>query len=132
MAELDVSELKGLADLLDSAPEQAIRAAHGAGIREGAKIHQGAKAAAGEKTGWLKSKGIRRRSWRTKDACHTDIFTVENEDGVNVGFHHEYGNSTTPPTGFLSSQMATGGPAYEAAVIDALDPLVKPGPEPTE
>lgn len=141
MVELDVSELKGLADLLDTAPEQAIRAAHGAGIVVGARIHQAAKAAAPEDTGLLRSKGIRRRSWRTKDACHTDIFTVPithpvGEGGeakpYNVGFYVEYGTSKMPPRPFLSSQMATGGPAYEAAVIDALDPLVKPGPEPTE
>ena len=132
MADLDVSELVGLADLLDTAPEQAIRAAHGAGIAVGAKIHQAAKAAAPENTGWLRSKGIRRRSWRTKDACHTDVFTVPDEQGHNVGFFVEYGTSKMPPRPFLSSQMVAGGPAYEAAVLDALDPLVKPGPEPTE
>ena len=141
MAELDVSELVGLAELLDTAPEQAIRAAHVAGIAGVKKIQADAVADAPEDTGLLKARGLRRRSWRTKDSCHSDVFTVPiahptkgggEAEPQNVGFHVEYGNSTTPPNPFLSSQMAAAGPAYEAAVLAGLDPLVKPAPEVTE
>lgn len=141
MADFDVSELVGLADLLAEAPEQAIRAAHAAGIAVGAKIHADAKAAAPQDSGELAKSGIRRKSWRTKDGCHTDIFTVPVASGGTegsdpkprpVGFFVEYGTAGTPPNPFLSSQMVAGAPAYEAAVLAGLDPLLGgrgPGPK---
>lgn len=132
MADLDVSELAGLADLLETAPEQAIRAAHAAGVAGVRKIQADAQQAAPQDRPWLAKQGIRRRSWLTKNASHCDVFTVADEKGRNVGFHVEYGNSSTAPNPFLSSQMVAAAPAYEAAVIAGLDPLVKPAAEVTE
>jgi len=123
VVDIDLSEVADLARILEEAPEQAAKVAHEAGITVGTAMQAGAKAAANEDTGWLRSKGIRRRTWKSKEGSHTDVFTIPNDEGVNVGFHHEYGNSTTPPTGFLSSQMVAGAPAYEAAIVAGLDPL---------
>lgn len=123
MVDIDLSEVVDLARILEEAPEQAAKVAHEAGIAVGAVIQSAAKAAAPKDTGWLRSQGIRRRTWKSKGGSHTDVFTVPDEDGQNVGFHVEHGNSHTPPNPFLSSQMVTGAPAFEAAIVAGLDPL---------
>lgn len=126
MVDIDLSEVADLARILDEAPEQAARVAHEAGIAVGAVMQAGAKAAAPRDSGDLATKGIRRRTWRTKQGSHTDVFTVPVESGGklrNVGFFVEYGTSKIPPNPFLSSQMTAGAPAFEAAIIAGLDPL---------
>lgn len=123
MVDIDLSEVRNLAAILEGAPEQAAKVAHEAGIAVGTVMQAGAKAAAPRDRPWLATKGVRRRTWKSKEGSHTDVFTIPDDEGVNVGFFVEYGNSVTPPDPFLSSQMATGGPAYEAAIIAGLDPL---------
>lgn len=126
MVDIDLSEVVDLARILEHAPEQAARVAHEAGIAVGAVMQAGAKAAAPRDTGDLATKGIRRRTWKSKEGSHTDVFTIPVQSGGelrNVGFFVEYGTSTTPPNPFLSSQMVAGAPAFEAAIIAGLDPL---------
>lgn len=126
MIDFDVSELHGLAAVLDAAPEQASKAAHQAGIAVATAVQKAAKAAAPRDRPWLATDGIRRRSWRTKGSSHSDVFTVEDERGVNVGFEVEFGNSVTPPNPFLGNQMVWAGPAFEEAVIAGIEPLAGP------
>ena len=126
MVDIDLSEVADLARILEEAPEQAANVAHQAGIAVGAVMQAGAKAAAPRDSGDLASKGIRRRTWKSKEGSHTDVFTVPVESGGklrNVGFFVEYGTSVIPPNPFLSSQMVSGAPAYEAAIVAGLDPL---------
>ena len=126
MVDIDLSEVADLARILEEAPEQAANVAHQAGIAVGAVMQAGAKAAAPRDSGDLASKGIRRRTWKSKEGSHTDVFTVPVESGGklrNVGFFVEYGTSVIPPNPFLSSQMVAGAPAFEAAIIAGLDPL---------
>jgi len=123
VVDIDLSDVADLARILDEAPEQAGRVAHQAGITVGAVMQRGAKAAAPKDRPWLSTQGIRRRSWRTKAGSHTDVFTIPDERDINVGFLVEYGTSDIPPNPFLSSQMTSGAPAFEAAIIAGLDPL---------
>ena len=126
MVDIDLSEVADLARILEEAPEQAAKVAHEAGITVGTVMQAGAKAAAPRASGDLATKGIRRRTWKSKDGSHTDVFTVPVESGGklrNVGFFVEYGTSVIPPNPFLSSQMVAGAPAFEAAIIAGLDPL---------
>ena len=123
MVDIDLSEVGDLARILEEAPGQAAKVAHEAGIAVGSAMQSAAKAAAPRDRPWLASRGIRRRSWRTKEGSHTDVFTVPDDRGINVGFFVEYGTAAVPPVPFLSSQMIAGAPAFEAAIIAGLDPL---------
>lgn len=118
MVDIDLSEVDRLAKTIGAFPEQADKVAAVAGETIGALVESRAKAQAPKGRPWLSVGGIVTRSWAAKGASHTDVLTIEDEDGVNVGFEQEYGNSTMPPQPFLTQQLAWAGPAY-LQVIEA-------------
>ena len=123
MAEFDLSEVEHLADILAAAPVQADKVCAAAGVAIGAKVKAAAKAAAPKGRPWLSTSGIEDQSWVEKNASHTDVFTVEDEEGDNVGFQQEYGNSFMPPQPFLTPQMAWAGPAFHQMIVAGVEPL---------
>lgn len=120
---VDSSSVDALARLLGAAPEQAAAAAHQAGKEIGATIKTKAQADAPQDRPWLATDGIRKRTWKTRDSSHTDVYTTSDPKGRNVGFHVENGTTDTAPVPFLSSQMVWAEPAYIARVVELLDPF---------
>lgn len=123
MADIDLSEVAHLAQIIAAAPEQADKVAAVAGETIGALVESRAKAQAPKGRPWLSVDGIVSRSWAAKGASHTDVLTIEDDRGVNVGFLREYGTSTEPPQPFLTQQLVWAGPAYLQAIEAGLASL---------
>lgn len=126
MADIDLSEVAHLAQIIAAAPEQASKVAIAAGAGVGAKVKAAAQAEAPIDRPWLSTSGIKARTWKFKQSSHTDIYTIEDDRGINVGFLQEYGTSTEPPQPYLTHQLDWAGPAYEEAIVAGLEPLAGP------
>ena len=126
MVDIDFSEVDHLAKIIEAAPEQASKIAGVAGSVIGAKVKSAASAAAPIDRPWLSTSGIKVRSWKFKQSSHTDIYTIEDDRGINVGFLQEYGTSEEPPQPFLTPQMEWAAGAYEEAIVAGLEPLGGP------
>jgi hypothetical protein len=126
--EIDMSELTALGrQLVQDAPRQARAAARSATQREGRAVKSRARAGAPRETGWLASQGIRMKSFNNPDNVATNIFTVPNPKGRDVGFYQEYGTSRNPPVGFMQAAIAPAEQSYPPAVLAAIDPFGAPG-----
>jgi len=117
---IDLSEVAGVAALLDNAPKQAAKVVRASGVVAIRGMKSGAQAAAPRgKTGWLAESGIRTKSWPD----HFDLFTIDNPAGVNEGFYAEYGTSRTPPRPFLRQQLEPGAAVMADLIVAGVDPL---------
>lgn len=119
----DLSDVDSVVAALEAAPEQATKAAGDAGMRVGHRVKSRAQAEAPRDRPWLATRGIRVRTWRSRDSSHTDVFTVEDDEGRNVGFFVEHGTSTMPPRPFLTSQMAWAADEFRDAVLQHVEVL---------
>jgi hypothetical protein len=121
--EVDLSEVAAVVELLKNAPEQAAAAAHGAGADVGEKIKRGAMASAPADRPWLGRAGYRKKSWRDRRGSHTDVFSVADDRGRNVGFYVEHGTTDTPPVPVLGNQLAANASEFEAEIVRRVDPI---------
>lgn len=120
---LDTSELDDLAAAIRVAPERALKQVRAAGIVVGERVKNAAQEAAPADRPWLKQHGIRQRTWTDRNGSHTDISTVRDGRGRNVGFFVEYGTAGSPPNPFLTSQMLWAGQAFLDEAMRRLDPF---------
>lgn len=126
--DIDMSELSELAQtLIRDTPKQAIVAGRGATQKEARGVKSRARAGAPKDTGWLSSQGIRMKSFTNPDNVATNVFTVPNPEGRDVGFYQEYGTSRNPPVGFMQAAISGAESTYPAAVLAAIEPFEKPG-----
>ena len=123
--EVDLTEVADLADVLAKAPDQAFKVSKKAIQAGGRQIKSRARAAAPRDSGVL-AESIYTRSWSFKGDSHTDVFTVPDERGFNVGFYVEFGTSKMAPRPFLGPQLEPVAAVVRAAIEAGLNPL-KPG-----
>lgn len=117
--DIDLSGLEPITRALGAAPKQAEKVVHRSGVTALAGMKRGAQAAAPRRSGWLATAGIRTRSW----PGHYDLYTADDDDGQNPGFHVEFGTSSQPPRPFIQPQLAPGAAAMAALIIEGVDPL---------
>lgn len=120
---LDTSELDRLAKDLASLEEPKRKEAVAVTQQIGAQVASRARAAAPRDRPWLATSGIHRKTWRPRDGVHVDVFTGEDERGVNVGFYAEYGTSDTAPQPFLTPQIGWAATELERELAQILDPF---------
>lgn len=126
--EIDMSELSELAQtLMRDTPKQAIVAGRTATQKEGRAVKSRARAGAPRDTGWLAGEGIRMKSFTNPDNVATNVFTVPNPKGRDVGFYQEYGTSRNPPVGFMQAAISGAESTYPASVLAAIEPFETPG-----
>lgn len=126
--EVDMSELSDLARILmNEAPKQAVSAARRVTQAEGRGVKSRAQANAPKGRPWLSSQGIRMKSFNNPDSVATNVFTVPDPEGRDVGFYQEYGTSRNPPVGFMQAAIAPAEQSYPPAVLAAIDPFAKAG-----
>lgn len=117
--DIDLSEVVAVAALLDGSPKQAEKVTHAAGVAALRTMKSGAVAAVSRDSGWTAQKGIRTKSWQG----HYDLYTADDENGENPGFHLEYGTSTQPPQPFIQPQLEPGAEMMAQLIVAGVDPL---------
>lgn len=127
---METGELDRLAKELAKAGDEKIKEATRELQQVGRIVKTRAQLAAPRDRPWLALHGIHRKTWKPADGVHVDVFTGEDERGVNVGFYAEFGTADTAPRPFLTTQV----PYAESEVVERLSRILNPfdpvGPQP--
>jgi len=122
--DIDLSELTDLAQTLTrDVPQRAVAAGRRVTQAEARLVKARAQAAAPRGRPWLATSGIRMKSFTNKGNIATNVFTVPDPEGRDVGFYEEYGTSRNPPHAFMAAAIAPAEASYPAAVLAAVDPF---------
>lgn len=125
--EVDMTEVAQLAKDLFDAPAKAVPVIRKVTQAEARKVKSRAQAAAPRDRPWLAQQGIKQKSFTNEDNIATNVFTVPDPEGRDVGFYVEYGTSKMPPQPFMEPALAPAETSYPDAVLAAVDPFM-PGP----
>jgi len=121
--DLDIRELRRLADDLGKAPKQAATDAYKVTVAESSTVHSRARAMAPRRRPWLSPQGIRRKSGRDAKGPWSIVYTAPDPRGRPVGFFQEYGTSKHPPQPFMTPAIEPAHQSYPDAIAKAVNPL---------